>query len=415
MLNGTGGFPVTTASTYMIPGLNTYAGNNGVWQLTTVPTTTSANFDVPMHMLTPGLTTTGWSYQPIVGLVSEDMATYNPVLSLATFDVAHEVASDITRVIPATNLLYVDPKGLSKWQLENSVFPTSWQPNGTARSRENISVTASNIINTSGWTIAMAVRSLNRPSYKSTMPATWTNVFFQIGGNITNGFMKLWQNHNGIGYQIQDSSGGSVSNTLVNFTGVPRDHDFRIAVTQTSSNTFYFFINGVKYGPVTTTNPITSWNSDTLRLGSTNDSGAHVFSRFSAAKTVVPDVPLLDWTSGNDSATQGYYPFDIAFNAGTTGQQAQGIWISNWIDSQYSKNLHQELDVIQTVPSDTTVSYEYRASNKSDYSDASAWTTNIASIQGRYVQIRVTLTSNNAPTNLAVIKHLDLISKYGIS
>ncbi len=368
----------------------------------------SLTFDKNLVQLTPGTVGSG-TMTPQIGIVSESVGTYTPALTLAKIDFVQDTTGDQTRIVPVTSTLVLEPYNLSRWQLENQTFATSWTPFGSVRNGELTTMSAASIINTTNWTAQMAIEP-----FKPTVTGNFANVFFQIGGNITNGFMKLWQNHNGIGYQIQDSSGGSVTNTLIPLANLPRDHKIRIAITQTNSTTFYFFVNGVKYGPVTTTNPITSWNADAVRLGSPSDRSSWTFSHFSADKSVLGDLALINWTSGDNSATLGLYAFTLGLSSGVTNQQAVGTWTSSWIDTLYNKNLHTELDSIATIPSDTAITYEFRAANTSNYSDAGAWTSNLSSLQGRYVQIRVTITSTNAPTNLAVLKHLDLVSKYGI-
>lgn len=368
----------------------------------------SVTFDKNIVQLTPGTVGSG-TVTPQLGIVSELVGTYTPIMTLAKVDFVQDCTSDITRIVPVTANLTLEPYGLSKWQLENRNFPSSWTPNGSPRNGELITMTASSIINTSGWTVQMAIEP-----FKPSIAGNFANVFFQIGGNVTNGFMKLWQNHNGIGYQIQDSSGGSVSNTIVGLGSIPRDHKIRIAVTQTAPNTFVFFINGTKYSAVTTTNPVTSWNDDTVRLGSPNDTSNWCFSHFSAAKTVLSDSALINWTAGDNSATVGLYPFTLALGSGSTTQQATGVWTSDWIDTKYKYNLYRELDSIATTPAGTSITYEYRTANMFDQSDATAWSSSLVGLVGQYIQVRATFSSNDITQGLPVLKHLDLIKAYGI-
>lgn len=88
----------------------------------------------------------------------------------------------------------------------------------------------------------------------------------------------------------------------------------------------------------------------------------------------------------------------------------KGVWTSPWFDTRsagFSAAWSAYL-ASQTTPGTTSAAYEFRSASTSSGSDATAWTSTINTLTGRYLQVRSSLTRQDADTTPARVNDITL-------
>lgn len=96
---------------------------------------------------------------------------------------------------------------------------------------------------------------------------------------------------------------------------------------------------------------------------------------------------------------------DLAYSLdfrGNLNANIYGVWTSPWFDTLTGGLTAADwlsATFGSTVPSGGSATAEYRSATATDKSDASAWTSDIASLAGRYLQIRIKLNRDDVGTD----------------
>lgn len=210
-------------------------------------------------------------------------------------------------------------------QFEQKAFATSWQVGGGTRNCETFALPVSQMP-TSDWTVEFNWIP-KRPAASITDEAS-SPTLIQIGNYHQSSSLTLRAYHAsgaepGLLLSIRGQTGVSGTwsqNVNVRASGTgwyAADTARRIALRCTGNDTFHVFVNGVKYGPYTIPDPVTSWSGSTFRLSreSTSSYAANaVFDELRISSVARADADLQNYTNGSttigwDTTTSVYLPF----------------------------------------------------------------------------------------------------------
>ncbi len=161
-------------------------------------------------------------------------------------------------------------------KLEKKAYPTSWTLGGTTRSPETLTIPTAGVLNPQEGTIKFWWCPINQPASTMTGSQFVAPPIIQVGNYHQNNSWILWC---GMGSQLKlfvrgdNATGWTGQWTIIpNLSWYQLNRWYRIVVRWENANTFWIFIDGVKYGPYVSSQPFTGIAGNIMSLGRLNAS-----------------------------------------------------------------------------------------------------------------------------------------------
>lgn len=287
---------------------------------------------------------------------------------------------------PLYSSLKFTPTDVSKWQLENKVFSTSYQLDGVTRTVETLTIPSTGIINVSSGSVIM------RAYFDDSVVSNDYQTLFEIGN--TGNLLSFYRSINSDTYilSISNGSGGnSITTTTPLTTGW---HSFGIRWGAGRSS---IYIDGAEKTFRTDPVLLTALISDIFVLNNRNNgekwngplSQIDIFGEF------LTDSEMVDYTaaSGAVISVTRKHTYQLKFQ-NNLEYGMTGIYTSRVMDSQVPSARWATYRKQDVVPENTSIIYQFCASNN-QAGPFENYTTDITAITGRYIKVKIICMSSD--------------------
>jgi hypothetical protein len=417
LVHGEGGYRIgnvydltqlgTIASSYIASTQSVPASSNVVIETTTDNGTTwyPITQSGAIVNLTSGVAGSGKIFK-----VRQKFTTTNPasIPSVADYTVKiGQTTSGTTGYIkPLFNKLVVTPTGITKWQLENKKYPTSFVT-GT-RQTEQLTVPTSGVLHSDGGVILFKAYLDANLASATTLPRNYT--LFNHLQTTTNWFWLAKTTGNQWGVRMRDGSGNTSQINVTANTTV----GWHYVAVRWSSTELSLWLDGSKIGFVNNPYLITTLQS-TFNIGSYQN-GAENWNNLIDSVDIfgesLTDAEMAAYTTSGTILTEKH-TYKLDFNSQNLTYQGTGVYNTGWLDAGINCNNSPwvKLEKQDVVPSGSSITYYFAASN-TNVGTPSVWQTDITKVVGRYIWIKIVMTSQDPSTIIPKVQFIEPIPQF---
>jgi len=223
-----------------------------------------------------------WCYNGAAGSKLRVRSTVTITPSWQRLSISYTAAADETDfsfIVAEASIVL--PYNVYVWgaQVEEKPYATSYIPTSGAtatRSPETLTIPTAGVLNPQEGTIEFWWCPINQPASTMTGSQTVAPPIIQVGNYYQNNSWLLWC---GMGSQLKlfvrgdNATGWTGQWTIIpNLSWYQLNRWYHIVVRWENANTFWVFIDGVKYGPYVSSQPFTGIAGNIMSLGRLNAS-----------------------------------------------------------------------------------------------------------------------------------------------
>jgi len=223
-----------------------------------------------------------WCYNGAAGSKLRVRSTVTITPSWQRLSISYTAAADETDfsfIVAEASIVL--PYNVYVWgaQVEEKPYATSYIPTSGAtatRSPETLTIPTAGVLNPQEGTIEFWWCPINQPASTMTGSQTVAPPIIQVGNYYQNNSWLLWC---GMGSQLEllvrgdNATGWTGQWTIIpNLSWYQLNRWYHIVVRWENANTFWVFIDGVKYGPYVSSQPFTGIAGNIMSLGRLNAS-----------------------------------------------------------------------------------------------------------------------------------------------
>jgi hypothetical protein len=333
-----------------------------------------------------------------------------PSVSDYTVKIGQQTSGTTGYIKPLFNKLVVTPTNITKWQIENKKYTTSYIE-GT-RLIESLTIPTTNVLHPSSGTII--IKAYTNGDLINPNPANG-HILFECGinGNANN-LIALYKAATGEYTVRASNAAGTTTLAQMPATQQPSDGWHTLAIRWSSSE-LSFWMDGVK--KAFTTNPnlpsvVAAIGYIGISRGS-NQSWDNLIDSVDIFGESLSDAEMAAYTTSGTVLTEKH-TYKLTFDNQNLNYAGTGIWYSDWLDagSNCADTPWLAFESTYNKPDGTDIKYYFRASNTGSTSDATAWVTDITQITGRFLQIKAVLISNDVVNTTPSITYMEATAKF---
>ena len=160
-------------------------------------------------------------------------------------------------------------------QVEQKPYATSWQLGGTPRVGELITVPTTGVVNPVEGTVEFWWQPINQPTSDMTTQITSPQII-RMGSYFINNSWVLWNWSGRLDLLVRgaEATGWTGNWSVISGTAWHQlNRWYHMAVRWSGGNTFWVFVDGVRYGPYVSTHAFTGVAGNVMELGGIRSSG----------------------------------------------------------------------------------------------------------------------------------------------
>jgi hypothetical protein len=322
--------------------------------------------------------------------LSTPRSATSPSLNDTTWSIGQKQTKNKNEYIkPAYSSLRFTPTSLTRWQLENKKFSTSYQLNGSARLIETLQIPTSGVISpASGSVIA-------RVNVEGDILGTSTanHVIFNIGAT-GNNCIRL-EKDTGTTYFAACRSNTGVSSTAT--SSLDLSEGMHTIGMRWNSSEISIWIDGIKAG--FSSNPsLPSTFAALAYIGSLSNGTSQwnsLISQIDIFSEALTDSEMAIYTAATGSVIPitRKHSYQLKFE-NNLDYGMTGIYTSRAMDSLIPNAKWATYQKQDVTPANTSISYTFAASNNIA-GPFENYTTDITAITGRYIKVKIICMSSD--------------------